>query len=102
MTYTLSPKKGFATLITAAAVCLCGASACATESSTGNDGKVHPVDATKKAAKTFGHGVKKTTKAVGHGFRDGARAVGHGTRDVTRKIGHAFRDTAREIGGKKN
>lgn len=62
---------------------------------------VHPIAATKKAAKAVGHGTKKTTKAIGHGFRDGARAIGHGTRNVTRDIGHAFRDGAHELTGKK-
>lgn len=62
---------------------------------------VHPVDATKKAAKAVGQGVKKTGKVIGHGFRDGARAIGHGTRKVTRDIGHAFRDGAHELTDKK-
>ena len=100
MTLRLLARKGCATFLVAAAASLCGLSAYAAEAG-GGDGKVHPVDATKKAARTVGHGVKKAGTAVGHGFRDGARAVGHGTRDVTRKIGHAFRDTAHEIGGKK-
>lgn len=65
-------------------------------------GGVHPVAATKKAAKAVGHTTRKTTKAIGHGFRDGARAVGHGTRNVTRDIGHAFRDGAHELTGKKD
>jgi hypothetical protein len=102
MTTRLLPQQGFATLLIAAALCVCSVSAYATETSGGDTSKPHPVAATKKAAKSVGHGVRKTTRAVGHGFRDGARAVGHGTRDVTRKIGHAFRDTARSIGGKKD
>lgn len=67
-----------------------------------NDGKVHPVAETKKAAKAVGHATRKTTKAIGHGFRDGARAIGHGTRNVTRDVGHAFRDGAHELAGKKD
>ena len=94
-------RHQFRTILIAMVVCAFTLSAHADEASSNDSAKkVHPVDDTKKAAKTIGHGVKKTTTAVGHGFRDGARAVGHGTRKVTRDVGHAFRDTAHEVAGK--
>ncbi len=92
-------QKAFGTVLVIAMSLFAGAASAAGES---NSSGVHPVAATKKAAKAVGHTTKKTTKAVGHGFRDGARAVGHGTRNVTRDIGHAFRDGAHEITGKKD
>jgi len=95
-------QKAFGALV-AIAMSLCAVSASAADEPTdkGSSG-VHPVAATKKAAKAVGHGTKKTTKAIGHGFRDGARAIGHGTRNVTRDVGHAFRDGAHELTGKKD
>ncbi len=81
-------------MLIAVAAFLFSAAACAAPSANG-DGKLHPVDETKKAGTAVGHGVKKATKDIGHGFRDGGRAIGHGARDVTRKIGHAFRDAGK-------
>ncbi|MES2319094.1 MAG: hypothetical protein V4631_16580 [Pseudomonadota bacterium] len=86
-------------ILVAAAVSLCSASAYAHDP-VPNDGKVHPVAETKKAAKAVGHATKKATKAVGHTTRKTTKAIGHGTRKVTRDIGHAFRDGAREATGK--
>ena len=77
----------------AAAVFLFSASAYAHEP-VPNDGKVHPVAETKKAAKAVGHATRKTTKAIGHTTKKTTKAIGHGTRKVTRDIGHAFRDGA--------
>jgi len=95
-------QKAFGTLL-AFALSLSTATAFAADEPSGKgSGGVHPVAATKKAAKAVGHTTKKTTKAVGHGFRDGTRAIGHGTRNVTRDIGHAFRDGAHELTGKKD
>jgi len=96
------PQKSFAAMLVVA-LSLSAASAWAADEPSGKgSGGVHPVAATKKAAKAVGHTTKKTTKAVGHGFRDGTRAIGHGTRNVTRDIGHAFRDGAHELTGKKD
>lgn len=88
-------------LVVAMSLFAASASAADEPSDKGSSG-VHPVAATKKAAKAVGHTTKKTTKAIGHGFRDGTRAIGHGTRNVTRDIGHAFRDGAHELTGKKD
>lgn len=88
------------TILVAAAASLFSASAYAHDPAP-NDGKVHPVAETKKAAKAVGYATKKTTKAVGHTTKKVTKAVGHGTRKVTRDIGHAFRDGAREVTGKK-
>lgn len=96
-------QKACAALLIGIALSLFAVPACAADEHSGADsGKVHPVDATKKAAKAVGHGVKQTAKVIGHGFRDGARAVGHGARKVTRDVGHAFRDGAHKITGKKD
>lgn len=102
MTSKYMHRKAFGA-IAAIAMSLLAASAWAADepADKGSSG-VHPVAATKKAAKAVGHGTKKTTKAIGHGFRDGARAIGHGTRNVTRDVGHAFRDGAHELTGKKD
>jgi hypothetical protein len=95
-------RKAFGT-IAAIAMSLFATSALAADEPTDKgSGGVHPIAATKKAAKAVGHGAKKTTTAIGHGFRDGARAIGHGTRKVTRDVGHAFRDGAHELTGKKD
>ena len=94
-------QKAYGTILVIAAS-LFAASASAGEPADKGSSGVHPVAATKKAAKAVGHTTKKTTKAIGHGFRDGTRAVGHGTRNVTRDIGHAFRDGAHELTGKKD
>ena len=110
MKFGLLHWTGAKTILLAAAVSLFSMTAYAA-GTTADDGRVHPVAETKKAAKTVGHATKKTTKAVGHttrkttkaighGVRDGTRAIGHGTRKVTRDIGHAFRDGAREVTGK--
>lgn len=103
MTSRLTLWDSLPAALIALAACLFNISAYAAEaSSNDSSSKVHPVAATKKAAKAIGHGVKKTTKKIGHGFRDGARAVGHGTRDVTRKVGHAFRDGVHKTEEKKD
>lgn len=95
-------QKAFGTvLVMAMSIFTASASAADDPADQGSSG-VHPVAATKKAAKAVGHTTKKTTKAIGHGFRDGTRAIGHGTRNVTRDIGHAFRDGAHELTGKKD
>lgn len=95
-------QKALAAILLAAMSVFAASASAADEPSGKDSGGIHPVAATKKAAKAVGHTTKKTTKAVGHGFRDGTRAIGHGTRNVTRDIGHAFRDGAHELTGKKD
>ena len=94
-------NKAFGTILAIAMSLFAMSAVAADEPADKGSGGVHPVAATKKAAKAVGHTTRKTTKAIGHGFRDGTRAIGHGTRNVTRDIGHAFRDGAHEITGKK-
>lgn len=95
-------QKAFGTMLVAAMSLFATSALAADEPTDKGSSGVHPVAATKKAAKEVGHATKKTTKAIGHGFRDGARAIGHGTRNVTRDVGHAFRDGAHELTGKKD
>src|SRR5471030_68827 len=65
-------RNAWATIFIAAALCISTASAyAADEHDSASSSTLHPVDATKHAAKAVGHGVKKTTTAIGHGFRDG-------------------------------
>ena len=59
-------QKAFGAIV-AIAMFLTAASAFAADEPSGKgSGGVHPVAATKKAAKAVGHTTKKTTKAVGH------------------------------------
>ena len=95
-------QKAFGPMLVVAMSLFATSASAADEPTDKGSSGVHPVAATKKAAKAVGHGTKKTTKAIGHGFRDGARAIGHGTRNVTRDVGHAFRDGAHELTGKKD
>lgn len=87
----MKPNRLMYIAIAASLVCVSAGAAPASS----DDGKVHPIAATKKAGKAVGHGVKKASKDIGHGFRDGGRAVGHAARDTTRKVGHAFRDAGK-------